>query len=119
MYYEMPVIQTAKITGVQLKFISRICRQDRTTFIGTANAFGDFQAEVRLVEEIEGFGEGGREKTQVEPLVPVLRGRGANNAGKNMTMMGRGDKYGHTERRGEQKDKAQPIILQVTRTGGK
>lgn len=47
-YYEIPVNHTGKTTGVQLKYMSSIRRNHRTTFIGKGSAFGDAEAEVRL-----------------------------------------------------------------------
>lgn len=51
-YYEMPIIRKGAITGVEVKFMSDIRRHNRTTFIGTENAFSDAEAEVRLTEQL-------------------------------------------------------------------
>lgn len=83
MYHAMDVIFEGSITGVQVKFMSGIRREDRRTFIGTSNAFQDAEAELRLTEQL---GEEGR-----RPAASIGRGHdeadGAGNGRNDDTRM--------------------------------
>lgn len=79
-YYEMPLIRKGSMTGVEVKFMSSIRKENRTTFIGTENAFADAEAEVRLSErigEVEGNADKETRNERIGDEQPMMQSEAA------------------------------------------